>query len=52
MRNMFRHHDSILRLIDNADDDVKGAWAAIFALTHAPLKEYIKETRGTFLANI
>ena len=28
MRTMFQHHDDILQLIDNADNDVRGAWAS------------------------
>ena len=52
MRTMFQHHEDILQLIGNADDDARDAWAAIFALTRASLKEYVKESRDALLAII
>ena len=52
MQTDFQHHDDILQLIDNADDDVRDAWTAIFAMTHASLKEYVKGTRDMLIANI
>ena len=52
MRTMFQHHDDILQLIDNTDDDVRDAWTAIFKLTHASIKEYVQTTRDTLVANM
>ena len=52
MKTKFQHREDIRQLNDNAVDDVRDARAAIFALTHAPLNEYVKETRYALLASI